>query len=402
LRTWRTSLRISSQTFAALSLACGLAARAFAVDATITTLSGDQVTAGILAISNGALSLAGGENIQLDDIRRFDFAPAPAAGTKNPETLFLACGSQLLCQGASLNDEEEIEAELLCGTDAVFSIDAVRGIRFLPARPRSLFAKGLEAAGQETEDDRVYVPKESELRELSGILKELSAELVALHRGGNLVELRRPKVHGVIFAAALSPDMKGLNAKVHLNDGSILKGRIVEWKEDVLSLQMIEDASVRLPASCLKQISIRSARLAYASEMEPASSSIQPILAPRREWQKDKNVLGLPLVVGKQTFEKGLGMAAGTRIRWDLSGKFAKFTAVLGIDAGRAGKGDCEAVVTADGREIFRQRLRGGEKAISLTLDIGDADELSLAVEPGEDYDLSDHVNWCEAAFVKK
>ena len=93
---------------------------------------------------------------------------------------------------------------------------------------------------------------------------------------------------------------------------------------------------------------------------------------------------------------------AGTRIAFKNSDAFVSFSATVGIDADRGNRGDCEVVVSGDGQELARHRLRGGEAAVAINVDVSGVSEIMLSAEPGADYDLSDHVNWCEASFLKR
>jgi len=100
-------------------------------------------------------------------------------------------------------------------------------------------------------------------------------------------------------------------------------------------------------------------------------------------------------------------MHATCRLTYKVNGRFTRFAATIGIDEAivRAtrGKGDCVFVVTGDGKELFRQRMKGGESPKTIDVDIADVKEVTLALEMGDDpdLDLADHGNWCDARFIR-
>jgi hypothetical protein len=367
---------------------------------TVTNVTGEESDGDLISIERDDLVFGDGTKLALAEVRSIVLASG-GGSREGTETVFLSCGSVVHCAGVALTDAEEISFQIAGGTAASFPIDAVRGVRFLPERKDSLFERNLAGKGDH-DSDRVYLPQGAELRELSGLLDGLSADQVVLDRSGSMVEIPRGKVYGVLFAAALEPGLDGLNAQLRSSDGSSLRGKISGLKDGVLSLEMVEDVTLLLPLRTIESIRLRPPNLVYVSDLEPESAVAQPVLAPAREWQRDRNVLGGSLQIGRQIFEKGIGIAGGSRITFANPGVYTKLTALVGIDAGRGVRGDCEAVVLGDGQELARHRLRGGEKPLTLNVDVSSVSSIALHVEPGEDYDLSDHVNWCEAAFLKK
>ena len=382
-----------------LSLAVAVP-RVSAAEVSITTLTGQEMSGDLENIEAGSAHLKSGGTVAVSEIRRLHF-PGSTSRPTGVETVFLSGGSILTGSAVVLNDEENIALQLAVGGSGAFPIDAVRGVRLLPTRKDSLFERQLAGEG-DAENDRVYVPQETELRELAGVLESLGSEQISIDRDGAVVELPRSKVYGVLFANAVEPDVESLNAIVQTTDGSTFRGSISGFRNDTLQLTMVESTKVELPARHIASIRLQPPNLVYASDLTPKSSVVQPVLAPARDWQRDLNITGNPLRLGSRTFEKGVGMAGGTQITFENPGNFKTFTALVGIDSERGDRGDCEAVVTGGGKELARHRLRGNAAAVAINVDVSSAPEIVLTVEPGEDYDLSDHVNWGDAAFLKK
>ena len=79
-----------------------------------------------------------------------------------------------------------------------------------------------------------------------------------------------------------------------------------------------------------------------------------------------------------------------------------RFLAVVGLDEEYGKRGDCVVTVLLDDREAFRRRLRGTDKALPADIEVGTARRLTLRAEPGENYDIADHVNWYDARILRR
>lgn len=102
--------------------------------------------------------------------------------------------------------------------------------------------------------------------------------------------------------------------------------------------------------------------------------------------QKDKNADGQPIslyVDGQEkSFEKGLGMAAGTTAVVDLAGKnFEVFTAMAGVDASQTGTDGAVLEIYGDGNLLYQsEELLGGAPAELVYLDISGISKLEIKV----------------------
>jgi hypothetical protein len=130
-----------------------------------------------------------------------------------------------------------------------------------------------------------------------------------------------------------------------------------------------------------------------------------------KPWRRDRSVAGGVLSLPQhdestnqrrvRRFDKGLGVHARSRLTFEVEDGFDQFAAVIGIDAETQGRGDCEFVVLADGREVYRQRVRGDDAPRDVNLDIAGVKRLTLLVEAGEELDLADHADWGDARLLK-
>ena len=382
-----------------LLLLCCLFGKIQAVETVITTIEGTTSTGELIAISaSGEVKLGQNRTTALNSLSRIDF-PHEKAASQDATTLFLQCGS-ILQPGKSVTLASETIQARLVDTDLELPIDVVKALRLQAYHPtRTLFEKGLDADSV-ADRDRVFLQKETELQEVSGLIESIGETHIALDRDGSSLKPPLENVYGIIFAAGPVPDLKPLNSRVTLVDGSLVVARVAGYEDGHLFLSLISGATVRLPEHSVRSLTIKSDRVEYLSDLKPKVFLHEPVLLNRSTWTADTNFSGGPIRLGETRHAKGIGMISGMELVFEVAG-FNRFAAITGIDVDRRNRGDCEAVVLIDGREVFREHLRGGDEAKPLNIEIDGAKTLTLKAEPGENFDLSDHVNWAGARLLK-
>ena len=164
---------------------------------------------------------------------------------------------------------------------------------------------------------------------------------------------------------------------------------------------------VELDAGKIANVSIKSDRLQFLSDLDPVDVQQKSEFTVMRPWQRDLSIEKNPLSIrfGESEkiaeFSRGLGTQAFTQLVFENTGKFDRFNAVVGIDAETEGRGDCQMVVRGDGIELWSNRVRGSGNPQEIEVDISGMQRIALVVYPGADFDLADHANWCNARFVK-
>lgn len=121
-------------------------------------------------------------------------------------------------------------------------------------------------------------------------------------------------------------------------------------------------------------------------------------------WAKpmsNRNVRGGELSVKGQKFERGVGTHAESLLRLALPPGPVRFRGWVGVDdAAGEGRGTVEFRVLGDGRRVWSSgRMRGGDPAQRVELDLTGIRELVLRVTDGEDGTTDDLANWGEAAI---
>ncbi|MFQ5730395.1 MAG: NPCBM/NEW2 domain-containing protein [Planctomycetaceae bacterium] len=279
-------------------------------------------------------------------------------------------------------------------------VEAGRAILFA-GKPDPLFAK---VRGTPSEDvDQLLVTIRGKLRIVRGLIESMNDRSAAITIDNRQVTIPRKDLHGIVFAYVKRPLKEVGLARVHLTDGSVLPGRIVRVERPTgpLKLRLLDGGELSVGWPNVSRIEFKSKRLQYVSDLKPADVAEQAIVALQRRWRKDRCVTGKPLRLGGRTYEKGLGVHSRSRLTFAADGKYETFTATIGLDDASGRKGDCLFVVTADGRELLRKRMKGRDQPVVVKVNIRGMKRVSLVVEPGRNLDIADHANWCDACFLR-
>lgn len=122
------------------------------------------------------------------------------------------------------------------------------------------------------------------------------------------------------------------------------------------------------------------------------------------QMQVGRSILGTPLVIGKRTFDHGVGTHSVSRIEIRSPQPIDRFSAWIGVDHNeRTGSGAGSVVfsVWADETEVYRSPImRGGEEPVRLEVDTKGAKLLKLNVDDAGDGPTCDHADWADAAIV--
>ena len=249
--------------------------------------------------------------------------------------------------------------------------------------------------------DRLLVNEEGKIISIEGVLQELGLAEGTFLWNDQPHTIAREKINAIIFASNEStPSLIGW-CRVLLDDGSTLWAQILNLQTGTLNLEMIGDARLSVSFDRVKALHVRSDRMVFLSDLDPIEVVQESIVTYDMPWQRDRNVLGRPLMLDGGSYEKGVGVHARCQLTFAINGRFDTFAATVGIDDITQGRGDCQFAVLGDGAELFRRRLRAVDSPVPVQVNIRDVQHLTLLVDPGQDLDLADHADWCDARVVR-
>jgi len=109
----------------------------------------------------------------------------------------------------------------------------------------------------------------------------------------------------------------------------------------------------------------------------------------------------LLLRIGDKSYETGLGTHAPSETVFQLDGRFARFTAEIGVQPLDTCAGSVVFRVEVDGEERFNSGiLQGGDAPKIVDVALTDASSLRLTTEPTEDGLTCDMANWAATRLI--
>lgn len=367
---------------------------------TLTTLEDEVVKTTIQAISDeGVITAPTLEELELDGLKRIERMPVTPASYS--VTIDLVGGGRLLASSV-IFEKDVFTLQGWCGGELKLPIDVVRGFRFGSKETAESKVETYQAAINDPseENDRLFVKVSAdEFQAVDGLIEKMSGEKITFQWSGASREIPLERIYGMV-AAQIAPKKRRLGAYITAVNGSTIHGDLLGLTEGVLTVRLPDGTRLPIAWANVASLEIRSSRLLYLSDIEPDQEEQRALVTLGRKAMRDRAVAGGPLTLLKKTYSKGIGVHAHSELTFDLGGEYDTLVATIGIDDAAEGRGDCVFQVFADGRELYSQRVKGGEEPRPIKVPISDAALIKLVVLPGADLDLADHANWCDLKVV--
>ncbi len=266
---------------------------------------------------------------------------------------------------------------------------------------RESFQKRLKARG--AEDVLLAQTKTGEVIAIPGVIEATDAGKLRFRYQDKTRTIALKQVEGVIMASRPeSQKPEELRPTFTLPDSVAISGN---WKDlDTSTWKIVTKwgQELNLPATDVLDVKFRGGKVTFLSDLTPAKIEETPYFGHRLPWRRDVNLLGEPLKINGQSFDRGLAVHSRCILTYDLQGRYSRFEALLGFDDFSRGKGRVDCRVYADGKEIFSNPdFRADSPAIKLALPVSGAQQLRLHVDFGRGQDTGDRVIWASARLYR-
>ncbi|MCG8404004.1 MAG: NPCBM/NEW2 domain-containing protein [Phycisphaerales bacterium] len=249
--------------------------------------------------------------------------------------------------------------------------------------------------------DTMIIAKDGKAVVVPGSLERLEPEGWEFRFGSRTRSDRLDKVYGFVLSAP-SVEPRERPANVLLNDGDRFTAQILSADESGLDVDAGPLGRLTLPWAWIRTIDLRSDRMVYLSDMEPLKIEQDSMTGASWPPQRDKNVTGGSIRLGRRIYEKGIGVHADTTLTYKLDGQFERFSAVVGIDHSVGAYGSVVFRVRTDDKIRYESQLvRGGEAPRTVSVDVTGAKMLTLECDMARELDLSDHADWANALLIR-
>jgi hypothetical protein len=246
---------------------------------------------------------------------------------------------------------------------------------------------------------------------LDGRLLRLGTEKALIERrDGDLATperalLRLVELQAVPPAPPNAEELRGgAEVCVRLKSGDVLRGRAEQLDAEALTLATAYAGKLAVPRAALAALYASGGRgWLWLSSVKPAKSEHVPAFDAAFPARADLSCDGQTMTVGGVACDRGWGVHARSELAFPVEGvPGRRFVALVGLDDETKGRGDAEARLLLDGKEVWKSGpLKPGAPPKQVSVPLETARLLTLAVDFGPDGDDSgDHVDWGWAAVV--
>ncbi len=217
------------------------------------------------------------------------------------------------------------------------------------------------------------------------------------------VALKRTQLAYLAFNTELteSPQPKGAFARLTLTDGSRMTLTSATSDAATLTATTVFGARLSAPLTDTAALDLFGGRCSYLSDLKEGKYEFQPYLDADWPFAVNGNVAEHPLRLGGSTYDKGISMHSRSRLSYALNGAYRRFEAVAGLDDFDGRHGNVRLRVLADGKPLIDRALTGRDGAMPIRLSVEGTRTLTLEVDFGENGDVCDVVDWCDARLLK-
>lgn len=141
---------------------------------------------------------------------------------------------------------------------------------------------------------------------------------------------------------------------------------------------------------------------AWGAELSLSTLDLSNVTQSYGEARANRSIDRKPLTIGGESFTKGVGSHADSRMLLMLHGTATRFTAKVGVDSEVGDKGSVEFVVIGDGnQELWRSgAMKGGQAAKVVDVPLTGLKRLTLQITDGGDGMEFDHADWADAVIA--
>ncbi|NIP85104.1 MAG: hypothetical protein GTO03_05910 [Planctomycetales bacterium] len=393
----------------------------------VQQLDGTTVAGRLTHFTTPSLSLQlpeGSTEIPLEQIQKITFPNQTTPPQGEGRAWVRLVDGSLLVASAYTSAGNQAQVVLADGTQLQFETRHVRSVRFHSQNDQQR-RQWKDILRTPVRSDLIAIRKEERIDSLEGVLGDVDTEAVQFQLDDERIPVRRGKVEGIVYFRGSRDGLPPPVVRVQDIYGSQLVVNQWSAEGDQVRFQLPTGLTILRKLDQLSQVDFSSEKVIYLSDLEPVSVDWQPyldqpsLLAALRNFfrpRPDRALTAgqlegddgkLRLWMGHQgksvaqPFEKGLALHSRTVVTYLCPEDAQYFRALAGIDARVRRHGHVRLVLTGDQRELFAEEISGDQPPREIALPIAGVRLLEILVDFGDNQDIGDHLNLCNARFIK-
>lgn len=226
------------------------------------------------------------------------------------------------------------------------------------------------------------------------------------------------KIDAIVFGGAKPPrEIPPLSIRLTFTSGTVytvpLGAEGFNWTLNKITLKDAAGQEHTTTADRINTAEVLGGRVVYLTELDFSAEEQVSLLGTAWPAQINKNALGQPLRVARQTYERGLGVHTQSSLVYQLDGSFDTLSLRVGLDDSAAPLGEAQASIILDGKRIWPtgadaggsnggKILKPGEISAELALPIKGGKRLELHADPAARLDVQGRVDWLNIALRRQ
>ncbi len=396
-------------------------------DVDVETLSGRRVSGALVELSGDGITIRAAEGetkLAAADIARVTFpAKAIAEAAKPSAWLELVDGTQLVASELTRTKGKFAWKSLFDraadGTGAALSLEGrdVRTVRFQEAGD-AVLDRFAEIASRKASGDQIVIRRgEQTVDSLAGIIRDITTESVQFEIDGELRPVSMKRVFGLVFYQPVGRELKKSACVVADSLGMKIPAASLKFAGEKVTITTPAGLDFSRSLDALARIDFAASKTMFLGDIKPELVEWKPLvgestaeLALLFQPRVDRALFGGPLQLPRDDagrhapawpYAKGIAIHSRTKLVYRLPRSFRAFTATAGIDSRVRPAGNVRLVIDGDDKQLFAGTLSGKDSPVALSLDVQGVKRLTVLVDFGEDLDVADHLNLCDAKLVE-
>jgi len=197
-------------------------------------------------------------------------------------------------------------------------------------------------------------------------------------------------------------DLKAPDYLVQTNDGSVFMADSMAGDGAKLTITDHTIGKMQVDLRNVREIRYGGDRLKWLADLRPRRVDNDPTRSSADSFMVDATTFGQSLQLTGVDCDRGVSLAAGTSVTYDLDGQYKALLCVAGIPADAMPTTSAVFVVEGDGKELFRSPARNSvQDALPVAIDATGLKTITLRVEGDKGAILPTVGLWGDPLLVK-
>lgn len=418
-----TIFRLTAATLVALA-----ASPLSAAEVDVKLLGGKEPLSGELAALGANVAVVtpqGRQAIPASEVLTVNFSPVVPA--EKPAVWVELIDGSLLHAVQITSESGKTKLELIGGTKLDVPSRSLKSVRLKPqdadlARQWRAIGSGMPQGDVivirrttqrtvEGDDSEPQTLTETSLDQLEGTVLGITPESIQFNFDGDVIPVKREKVEGVYFFAAVKRDLPPATCQLVEAGGSLWALKSIELRENGVAGVTTSNVSVVVPLDQVASIDFSAGNVVFLGDVEPdtqeVSSGLQlPGIQEKIERMsqpgQNRRFGAASLTLGGIKYDKGLGLANRTQVSYRVPEGFSYFRATVGVDDSVEQVSGMTLTILGDNKPLYTQEFgRDARGPVEIELNVANVRRLTIIVQPKEVLGTGELLSLCDARLTK-